>query len=231
MSGSSKLSNLLGRRPQLLPSMLLCDFANLEREIRILEENGIQILHLDVMDGDFVPNFTYGMTIVEAMRKVTDLFLDVHLMISQPDRYVEAFVDAGADLVTFHAEAVDDPRPILENIRSRGAASGLAFNPTTSVESIADSVPLCDLVLAMSIQPGFGGQKFQPEVLPRFSELRELGGPDLVLEIDGGVNLTTIESCVQAGVDWLVSGSAIFTKDDYGQAIQGLTNSMMVQKP
>lgn len=230
MSRRDKISKIKDRGPQLLPSLLLCDFGNLEREIRQLEEAGIEILHLDVMDGHFVPNFTYGMTIVDAIRRLTDLFLDVHLMIEKPQEYVESFYEAGADLITFHAEAVEDPVPLLKKIRELGACSGLAFNPTTSVDSIAEAVSYCDLVLAMSIQPGFGGQKFQPEILPRFEQLRDLGGDSLVLEVDGGVNLSTIEECVVSGAEWLVSGSAIFKQEDYGQAIRELQESMLVNR-
>ncbi|HMO12993.1 MAG TPA: ribulose-phosphate 3-epimerase [Pirellulaceae bacterium] len=213
---------------QLLPSLLLCDFANLGAEIHAMEDAGIQVLHLDVMDGDFVPNFTYGMPIVEAIRRVTDLVLDVHLMISKPERYLGAFYDAGADVITFHAEAVDDPLPLLRRIRKLGAASGLAINPQTTVASVAHAIEECDLVLPMSIQPGFGGQEFQGEVLTKFAELKELAGPSLILEIDGGVNKQTITRCIEAGAEWFVAGSAIFKQKDYTLAIRDLTQSFGV---
>ncbi len=230
MSRRDKLSRVRESGSQLLPSMLLCNFGNLEKEVRQLEEAGIQVLHLDVMDGDFVPNFTYGMTIVEALRGLTELVLDVHLMISQPERYVEAFYEAGADVITFHAEASEDPIPLLKKIRGLGAASGLAFNPATTVESIEKSIPHCDLALAMSIQPGFGGQKLQDNVLPKFEELKQLGGAELILEIDGGVNSATIDRCVAAGVEWFVAGSAIFRQADYSQAIHELNSSLKIEQ-
>ncbi len=231
MSRRDKVLQVRSAGLQLLPSLLLCDFGNLANEVRQLEDAGIRVLHLDVMDGDFVPNFTYGMTIVEAIRKLTDLVLDVHLMISKPERYLEAFYQAGADVITFHAEAVDNPLPLLSQVRDLGAASGLAFNPGTPVDSIAEYLPACDLVLAMSIQPGFGGQQFQPEVLSKFAVLRELAGNSLILEIDGGVNSSTVDECVAAGVDWFVAGSAIFRQSNYGAAIRQLTQAFPVNAP
>ncbi len=209
--------------PVVLPSLLLCDFGNLEREIRQLEAAGVRGLHLDVMDGHFVPNMTYGLTMVSTLREITDLPLDVHLMISNPGDYLKKYVDAGADLLTIHAEAVDDPRPLLEEIRSLGAGSGLAINPPTSVASIEAALPLCDLVLAMSVMPGFGGQAFDEVALEKLDDLRSRVPAETLLEVDGGVNSKTIAACGSAGAQLLVVGSAIFREPDYAQAIANLT--------
>ena len=152
--------NLREASPAVLPSLLLCDFGNLEHEIERLEEAGVAALHLDVMDGVFVPNFTYGMTIVSALRKLTDLPLDVHLMMVHPEKYVEQFYEAGADIITVHAEATDDAPALLQQIRALGAAAGIAVNPDTPISEIKASLPHADLALVMSVHAGFGGQSF-----------------------------------------------------------------------
>ena len=190
--------------------MLLCDFGNLDREVKALEAAGARALHLDVMDGMFVPNMTYGMPIVEAVRRVTDLPLDVHLMIARPLDYIDAFADAGASALTIHVEAVDDPRPLLEKIRERDLVAGLALNPPTKLERVASSLPYCDLVLCMSVMPGFGSQKFNPVALDKLRTLREQRGESLLLEVDGGVNEDTINECARAGAQMLVTGAAVF---------------------
>ena len=202
--------------------MLLCDFTNLQREIETLAAAGVCGLHLDVMDGHFVPNLTYGLTIVEACRAVTALPLDVHLMISNPADYVKRYVDAGADVVTIHVEAVDDPRPMLQAIREAGAAAGLAINPPTPVSAIEESLDLCDLVLVMSVTPGFGGQKFDPRALEKLKELKGKVAQGVLLEVDGGVNQETIGECSEAGADLLVVGSAIFRGSDCQTNIDAL---------
>ena len=207
----------------MLPSLLLCDFANLEGEVRELEAAGTLALHFDVMDGHFVPNFTYGLPIVESLRTRTDLVLDVHLMIEQPDRYVEPFYEAGADVITIHAEAVEDARPTLEKIRTAGALAGLAINPTTPLDAIDESLSLCDLVLVMSVMPGFGGQAFDESALNKMRDLRSRSEVEALLEVDGGVNLATIGACAEAGAELLVVGSAIFRSNDYSVAVSQLT--------
>ena len=201
--------------------MLLCDFGNLEREVRLLEQAGVRAFHLDVMDGSFVPNFSYGLTIVKAFRQLTELPLDVHLMMVHPENYVTQFCDVGANVVTFHAEAVDDPVPVLHDIRRSGAAAGLALNPATPVEAIASVVDSCDLVLVMTVQAGFGGQKFMADPLAKLEALRSLS-PDVVLEVDGGINDASVEQCVASGAEWLVVGSAIFGHPNYAAAVAGL---------
>jgi ribulose-phosphate 3-epimerase len=213
MSLCRRFDDLRQPPPVILPSLLLCDFGNLADEVRAVEAAGARALHLDVMDGNFVPNISYGMPIVEAVRRVTDLPIDVHLMIARPGEFVDEFIDAGADIVTIHAEAVDDPRPVLEQIRKRGAAASLAINPPTPLEAIADSLPLCDMVLVMSVMPGFGAQAFDPVALEKLRTLRGQYGERLVLEVDGGVNAATIGGCAAAGAQMMVVGSAIFRRN------------------
>ena len=229
MSGRNRLAELRDAAPVILPSLLMCDFGNLEREVRALEDAGVAALHLDVMDGCFVPNLTYGLPIVEALRRLTTLPLDVHLMIVQPERYIEAFVLAGADLLTFHAEAVGDPEPILKRISELGAAAGIALNPATPLEQVDACWELCDLVLVMSVPAGFGGQSFDPVALDRLRYLRKTLRHDALLEVDGGVNETTIGRCAAAGADLLVAGSAIFRQTDYGPAVRKLTDLAVSQ--
>jgi ribulose-phosphate 3-epimerase len=226
---SSRASNtielLRAARPTILPSLLMCDFANLEREVRMLEEAGVECLHLDVMDGHFVPNLTYGMPIVASLRKVTSLKIDVHLMISEPAKYVNDFINAGADSITFHIEAIPQPVELLRQMRSQGIAAGLAINPSTAFETLLPYVSECDLVLVMSVEAGFGGQSFNPIALERLSQLRSQFGSDLLLEVDGGVNEQTVATCTNAGADLLVVGSAIFRHADYCQAMTRLRSA------
>ena len=217
------LPELAQSAPSVLPSMLLCDFGNLSREIELLEEAGVTALHLDVMDGVFVPNFTYGMTIVKAVRDLTEIPIDVHLMMVNPQDYIEQFVDAGADILTIHAEAVDDARPILDSIRDRGAGAGIAINPVTPVKDIAAALPHADLALVMSVVPGFGGQSFDETVLDKLGQIRATpGGEDVLLEMDGGINGDTVRKCTDAGAQLLVAGSAVFKQDDYRVAIEAM---------
>ncbi len=204
--------------------MLLCNFGNLQREVELLEQAGIRGYHLDVMDGAFVPNFTYGMTIVAAFRKLTSLPLDVHLMIQNPLRYIDDFADAGADIITFHAEAVDDPRPVIQRIQKRGLPCGIAINSSTPVERIESVLPMCDLALLMSIEAGFGGQPFESHVLDKFRMVRDIAGSRIALEIDGGINRDTIGLAAEAGAELLVVGSAIFRQTNYQAAINELNN-------
>lgn len=222
MSSRDRILKLGSASPVILPSLLMCDFGNLEREIRALEDSGCQALHLDVMDGVFVPNLSYGLPIVEAIRRLTDLPLDTHLMIQDPGRYLQAFIDAGADLISFHAEAVANPAPLLTALRQANVASGLVVNPGTSLHRVEEHLEACDLLLVMSVDAGFGGQAFNPVALNKLASVA--GGPHqhLILEVDGGVNLETIGDCVRAGARWLVVGSAIFRQNDYGTAIRSL---------
>jgi ribulose-phosphate 3-epimerase len=223
MSSRHHLPTLRALPPQIAPSLLLCDFGNLEREVARLEDAQAAVLHLDVMDGNFVPNLTYGMPIVSALRRLTSLPLDCHLMINRPEQYVEQFVDAGADIVTFHAEATSDPRSLCQRLRDLGVGAGVAINPPTPLSALDGCLDLCDLVLVMSVQAGFGGQKFQPVALDKLRTLRDRVGPDVLLEVDGGVNESTVPACVEAGAHLLVAGSAIFQHPDYTAPMERLT--------
>lgn len=226
MSRRQKLIDLQTTGPHVLPSLLMCDFGNLEREVAALDAAGIRCLHLDVMDGNFVPNMTYGMPIVAGLRGLTEMPLDVHLMIERPERYLEQFYEAGADAITVHIEAVEDAASTLKAIRDLGAAAGLALNPDTPLEEVTPYLDQCDLVLAMSVNAGFGGQSFNPVALEKLKKLKEIKPDHVLLEVDGGVNATTIASCSEAGADLLVVGSAIFKQDDYGTAV-GQLNTLL----
>jgi ribulose-phosphate 3-epimerase len=222
MSKRHQLERLRQFAPAVLPSLLMCDFGNLEREVAQLTAAGVKALHLDVMDGNFVPNLTYGMPVVAGLRRLTDMPLDVHLMINHPAQYVDAFCDAGADVITFHVEAVDDPRPVLKRIRERGVAAGVALNPETPLESITGCLDLCDLVLVMSVKAGFGGQAFNPVALEKLAAVRELA-PDVLREVDGGINQQTIAQCADAGAQLFVVGSAIFNHERYAPIVAELS--------
>ncbi|WP_372894317.1 ribulose-phosphate 3-epimerase [Stieleria sp.] len=216
-----KLELIRNAGPSVLPSLLLCDFGDLKTELARLEDAGTQVLHLDVMDGHFVPNLTYGMPIVEGIRRHSDLPMDVHLMISDPLRYAQPMVDAGADLLTFHVEAVEDAGEVAREIRSMGAAVGVALNPDTELSALDGCLDDVDMVLVMSVNAGFGGQAFNPVALEKLAALKQ-SHPDLLLEIDGGINLETIGAARAAGCDLFVVGSAIFKQDDYAAAIAAL---------
>jgi len=199
--------------PRLAPSVLDSDLANLADQVRILEEAGVDIVHVDVMDGRFVPNISIGIPVVASLRAATSLTLDVHLMIEEPERYVSEFVAAGADIVTVHPEATPHIHRALDRIREAGALCGLALNPGTPLAHATELLPVVDLVLIMSINPGFGGQTFKPEALERLRRMRQAidaSGRQVALEVDGGINSGTIAAAIDAGVDLLVAGSAIF---------------------
>ncbi|HWB08969.1 MAG TPA: ribulose-phosphate 3-epimerase [Pirellulales bacterium] len=224
MSRRTYLSALRAVAPSVLPSMLMCDWGRLKEEVERLEAAGAHALHLDVMDGHFVPNLSYGLTLVEAFSKLTRLPLEVHLMISNPGEYVERYFEAGASGMTIHAEAAADPGAVLQKIRSLGAVAGLAINPPTPVEQIRPYLDLCDVVLVMSVMPGFGGQEFDPVALEKLRVLRNLVDPDCLLEVDGGINHETIRPSAEAGAQLLVIGSAIFKHNDYQAALAELTS-------
>ncbi len=199
--------------PRFAPSILDSDLANLAAQVDILAAAGIDTLHVDVMDGRFVPNISIGIPVVASLRAATDLLLDVHLMIADPENYVTEFVEAGADVVTVHAEATPHVHRALDRIKDAGALAGLALNPGTPLAHATELLPVLDLVLVMSINPGFGGQSFKPTALDRLRAMRaaiDSSGRQIALEVDGGVNRDTLEHVVDTGVDLLVSGSAIF---------------------
>ncbi len=219
------MQSLRREKHVILPSLLQCDFGNLQREIEQLEAAGVRGLHLDVMDGHFVPNLSYGMPIVAGVRKLTSLPIDVHLMLSEPSKYVRQFAEAGADNLTIHAEVSEDVGTTLELIRSAGTGVGLAINPDTALSSIEQILPLCDLLLIMSVNAGFGGQAFNPVALDKLKAAQR-GFPELLLEVDGGVNLTTIAKCQQAGASLFVVGSAIFGQSNYRTALEQLNAAL-----
>ena len=199
--------------------MLKCDFGNLHREVSLLERAGAEVLHLDVMDGHFVPNLTYGPVVIEGLRPLTSLPFDAHLMISQPGRYVDEFIKAGCQ-----PGHIGEPEPValLRQIREQDCLAGLALNPDTPVSAIAPYLGECDLVLVMSVPPGFGGQRFRPDALGKTSEIRRLGPAGLLIGIDGGIGPHTIEEASAAGADVFVAGSSIFGESDYGTAVASL---------
>ena len=224
MEGSFALS-----RPgvRIVPSLLAADFSRLADEVRAVERGGAEVLHLDVMDGHFVPNITFGPGVIAALRPHSGMFFDAHLMIDEPLRYAEAFAKAGSDLITFSIEATQSPQEVVDEIRRQGKAVGVAINPGTPVSAIKTIVREVDLVLVMSVWPGFGGQKFIPDVLPKLGELRSMLGPQQRLEVDGGIDADTIVEVVRAGADTIVAGTAVFGQADPPAALGNLRRRAM----
>jgi ribulose-phosphate 3-epimerase len=211
----------VARAIKIAPSLLAADFANLKEEIARVEAAGCDMLHLDVMDGHFVPNLTIGPFIVKAIRRLTRLPLDAHLMIENPDRYLASFVEAGADSITVHAEACGQGLGrTLEALRARRVGCGVSLKPATPLEALDGHLSAVDMVLLMTVNPGFGGQSFMPEVLPKVSALRRVFAGDI--QVDGGINRETSRQAVEAGANVLVAGTAIFGKPDVKQAIEEL---------
>ena len=204
------------------PSVLAADFARLADEVKSIEEAGADMVHLDVMDGMFVTNISFGIPVIASLRKTSGMFFDVHLMIERPERYVSRFIDAGADLVTFHYEATDDPSSVLELIRSHGKKAGISIKPGTPVERVYPLLDGADLVLIMTVEPGYGGQAFIPETLSKIEELKaEIDRRELKIsiQVDGGINAETAELVKKAGADNLVAGSYVFKAQDRKQVI------------
>ena len=212
---------------KVAPSILAADFVNLERDIHDIEKNGADWIHVDVMDGSFVPNFSFGLPALKAIRDVTDMTLDVHLMIEKPIRYVERFVAAGADWLTIHIEADSQENTIkaLQLIRSMGCRAGISLKPGTKAEEAEPYLSLCDLILVMTVQPGFGGQKFKEDMMPKLRSLRSRlneVNPGCILSVDGGVDRNTAPICKANGAGVLVTGSAYFKASDRSEYVRAL---------
>ncbi|MDD4124450.1 MAG: ribulose-phosphate 3-epimerase [Eubacteriales bacterium] len=215
----------------LSPSLLSCDFARAGEQLMTLENAGLRYLHLDVMDGVFVPNISFGVPVIKSIRKSTRLIFDTHLMIESPERYIDDFIAAGSDFVTVHAEATKKPAAVLKAIRAKGAKAGISLKPGTGAAEIFDLLPLCDIVLVMTVEPGFGGQSFMEAMLPKIKAIRnELDriGSGAFLSADGGIDVKTAPLAAGAGVDMLVAGSAVFGKPDMARAAADILQAAVI---
>lgn len=209
------------------PSILAADFANLGRDVKLIEESDADWVHIDVMDGHFVPNFSFGQPVIQSIRSYTEKTFDVHLMVIDPERYFEDFKKAGADLITIHYEACTHLHSAIQKIRSLGMKAGVALNPHTPVSVLEDIIQELDLVLVMSVNPGFGGQKFIPHTLDKCRKMKQLivaAGSSALIEVDGGVGLGNAAELLKAGADVLVAGSSVYKSDDPKQTITALKN-------
>lgn len=206
---------------KISPSMLACDFANMGAEANKCAAGGAHLLHLDVMDGHFVPNISFGAPVIAGLSKVCDLPFDVHLMISQPLRYIDDYADAGADLITFHLESDDDPSAVIDKILARGCKPAIAIKPSTPAEAVLPYADRLAMVLVMTVEPGFGGQSFMADMMPKLTLLRSRY-PHLDLQVDGGINLETVKAAAKAGANVFVAGSAVFKSADPAATIAGL---------
>ena len=212
----------------IAPSILSADFSRLGEEIKAIEKGNADWVHIDVMDGHFVPNITIGPPVVASIRKITKLPLDVHLMIQDPDKYIEKFAKAGADIISVHVEASTHLHRSIQFIKDQGCKAGVSLNPATSLATLDHILSEVDMVIIMTVNPGFGGQEFIPSVLPKIKRLREKineKGIDVDIEVDGGINLNTISKAAQAGGNIFVAGNAVFTTPDYGKTIGELKRS------
>ncbi len=221
-------------RIRIAPSILAADFTRLGDELKRIEEGGADLIHVDVMDGHFAPNLTMGPFIVEAVRRATSLPIDAHLMIAEPERYAGSFIDAGADYIVFHAEAVEDPRSLIESIREAGAGPGLSINPPTPAERVEPWLDAIDMVLVMTVNPGFAGQGFMADVMPKLKQVADWKrerGLELLIEVDGGISVATAPMVAANGGEVLVAGSAVFCSEDPGAAVGAIRDAAERARP
>ena len=211
---------------KISPSALACDLTKMGEELCEIKKAGADMIHLDVMDGVFVPNSSFGLAVLEALRKKSDMFFDVHLMIDKPEKYIERYItECGADLITFHLEATDIPDECLEMIKKHGKRAAVSIKPKTPIEAVYPYLDRCDMILIMTVEPGFGGQSFMPDMLEKVKALRaeiERRGLDIDIQVDGGINAETSKLAVAAGANVLVAGSAVFKASDRRAAIEAL---------
>ena len=215
--GDSRMSNVI-----ISPSILSADFANLERDIKLVEDAGADWLHVDVMDGHFVPNITIGVPVVKSIKKIVKIPLDVHLMIENPEKYIKPFADAGADILTFHYEAVQDVKSVIDLIKSFNVKAGMSIKPKTSPDEILEYLKYLDLLLVMTVEPGFGGQSFMSDCAEKIPVIKRHASEGLIIQVDGGINAETAKICTGYGANSLVAGNYIYKSDNIKSAIQSL---------